>query len=104
MVRSTFSYHRNPHPLRPPPSPPSRPQVNSHPYTRLSTIGRGGSSKVYKVLSSAGVILALKKVHIEGADKVAVEGYLNEIALLRKLKGSGRVVEMVESEVDERAG
>ncbi|KAJ3312534.1 Dual-specificity kinase, spindle pole body (SPB) duplication and spindle checkpoint function, partial [Gonapodya sp. JEL0774] len=78
--------------------------VNGTPYTRLATVGRGGSSKVYKVLSPSGQILALKRVSLRGAEKAAVEGYVNEIELLGKLKGNKRIIGLVDAEVDRRGG
>ncbi|KXS14400.1 kinase-like protein [Gonapodya prolifera JEL478] len=77
-------------------------KVNGTTYTKLSTLGRGGSSKVYKVLSPNGQVLALKKVSIRGADRSAVEGYVNEIRLLKKLRGNSRIIGMTDWEVDER--
>jgi len=60
--------------------------VNNRPYTRLSTIGRGGSSKVYKVISpQTNKIYALKKVSFDKADASAIQGYKNEIRLLNRM-------------------
>jgi serine/threonine-protein kinase TTK/MPS1 len=39
----------------------ARIQVNGAVYTRLEIIGRGGSSKVFRVVSDAGKIFALKR-------------------------------------------
>jgi serine/threonine protein kinase len=60
--------------------------VNSRPYTRLTTLGRGGSSKVYKVISpQTNKIYALKKVSFDKADQSAIAGYKNEIRLLNRM-------------------
>jgi serine/threonine-protein kinase TTK/MPS1 len=66
----------------------------------LSLIGKGGSSKVYQVLYD-NKIHALKKVHISGEDEKVLEGYLNEIDLLRKLKGCREIIELYEYEIRE---
>lgn len=42
--------------------------VNGRAYIKLSRIGRGGSSKVYKVLSQDGNIYAIKHVNLEDCD------------------------------------
>ena len=64
--------------------------VNNRPYTRLSTIGRGGSSKVYKVISpQTNKIYALKKVSFDKADASAIMGYKNEIRLLNRMAERG---------------
>ncbi|KAI8607991.1 kinase-like domain-containing protein [Chytriomyces sp. MP71] len=70
-----------------------------YPYKRIELIGRGASSKVYKVLSERGAIFALKKVKLDRQDAAAVEGYLNEIELLRKLAGAEGIIRLVDSEV-----
>ena len=60
--------------------------VNGKPYAKLGVIGRGGSCKVYRVLSSDLQVLALKKVKLDGMDKKAIDSYANEIALLKSLQ------------------
>ncbi|KAJ3349220.1 hypothetical protein HDU83_000696 [Entophlyctis luteolus] len=63
--------------------------VNGETYRRIELVGRGASSKVYKVLCErTGRIYALKKVKLgstDGDDASTVEGYLGEIALLKRL-------------------
>ena len=39
--------------------------VNGKPYVRLALIGRGGSSKVFKVLSMDSKIYALKRIKLQ---------------------------------------
>ena len=81
--------------------------LNGRTYIRLDTIGRGGSSKVYKVMTSASSkIFALKKVSFDKADSSAIVGYKNEIALLRKLgaDSSERIVRLYDFEVNDSKG
>jgi len=66
----------------------------------LEQIGRGGTSKVYKVLSQEGKILALKKIDINGSDKTAFQGYINEINLLNHLRNNSRIIQLVDSEIN----
>jgi len=69
----------------------------------LEQIGRGGTSKVYKVLSQDGKILALKKIDINGSDKASIKGYVNEINLLNHLKNNSRIIQLVDSEINREA-
>ena len=78
--------------------------VNGRIYAKLELIGRGGSSKVFKVLAPDGKLYALKRVHLKGVDPAALSGYLNEIELLRKLAESDRIIKLIEAEVNEREG
>ncbi|KAF9393223.1 Dual-specificity kinase, spindle pole body (SPB) duplication and spindle checkpoint function [Podila verticillata] len=78
--------------------------VNNRPYTRLSQVGKGGSSKVYKVLASNNRIFALKRVSFERADKVTIEGYVNEINLLQKLEKNSRIVRLYDAEINNQKG
>ena len=47
--------------------------VNNCPYAKLGVIGRGGSCKVYRVLSRDFSVLALKRVKLNGMDKKVSE-------------------------------
>ena len=62
-------------------------RVNNVPYVKLGVIGKGGSCKVYRALAKDCSILAIKKVKLGGMDKKAINGYANEIALLKRLRG-----------------
>lgn len=74
--------------------------VNSTPYIKLRVIGSGGSCKVYSALSKDREIVAIKKVKIAGMARKAIEGYANEIALLRRLRGNQAIIQLYDSEVD----
>ncbi|KAI8595513.1 hypothetical protein EDD21DRAFT_37905 [Dissophora ornata] len=74
-------------------------QVNSRPYTKLAQVGKGGSSKVYKVLASNGRVLALKKVSFEKVDQVTINGYVNEVRLLHRLAGNSRIIRLWDAEI-----
>jgi serine/threonine-protein kinase TTK/MPS1 len=77
--------------------------VNSNPYLALQKIGKGGSSKVYKVMTPDASIYALKRVDISEQPPVAVESFVNEIRLLQMLQGCERIIGLKDSEVDELA-
>lgn len=76
-------------------------KVNGKVFTRLDVIGRGGSSKVWRVMAENGKFLALKKVLLEDADENAVRGFKGEIDLLRKLQDNDRVVRLLDYEMND---
>lgn len=76
-------------------------RVNGIQYTRLEVVGRGGSSKVWRVMAENNNILALKRVSLEDADENTIRGYKGEIDLLQKLKGNDRVVTMLDYEMND---
>jgi serine/threonine-protein kinase TTK/MPS1 len=75
-------------------------QVNGSSYAKLGVIGKGGSCKVYRALSKKCAVVAIKKVKLEGMDKKAIEGYANEISLLKRLRGNPAIIQMYDAEVD----
>ena len=83
--------------------------LNGKSYLQLNVLGKGGSSCVYRVLSlnggaDASQLYAYKKVDVRGSgdDSDAVfDSYVNEINLLKKLKGSSPyIIDLVEAEVN----
>ncbi|KAI1403024.1 kinase-like protein [Hypoxylon fuscum] len=76
-------------------------KVNGKCYTRLDSLGRGGSGKVYRVAADNGKMFALKRVSIEGADEITVRGFKGEIDLLKKLNSVERVVTLYDYEMNE---
>lgn len=72
--------------------------VNNRPYNRLDQIGRGGSSKVYKVITPQRKILALKRVGVRNADALALESYFNEIKLLQQLQSNPHIIKLYDWE------
>ncbi|KAF9922614.1 Dual-specificity kinase, spindle pole body (SPB) duplication and spindle checkpoint function [Linnemannia zychae] len=74
--------------------------VNNRPYTRLQQVGKGGSSRVFKVLSSYSKIMALKKVTFDRADQAAIDGYVNEVRLLLRLNKNPRIVKFFDAEIN----
>lgn len=75
------------------------PQVNKKPYSRMDMIGKGGSSRVYRVMTGNHDIFALKRVQLDRVDPDTVQGYMNEIALLKRLEGNQRIIRLIDSEV-----
>ncbi|KAI9091726.1 kinase-like domain-containing protein [Phlyctochytrium arcticum] len=88
----------------PPDSGKSTFKVNGIVYQKLEKIGRGGSSKVYKIVAPDGKFYALKRVKLHGQEESCVEGYLNEIELLRRLEGNDRIIRLIGSELDHKEG
>ncbi|KAI0335853.1 kinase-like protein [Cubamyces sp. BRFM 1775] len=74
-------------------------QVNKKAYARLDMIGKGGSSRVFRVMNGANEIFALKRVALDKADADTIAGYMNEIGLLKRLDGNARIIRLLDSEV-----
>jgi serine/threonine-protein kinase TTK/MPS1 len=62
-------------------------------------IGKGGSSRVYKVLSHSNQMFAVKRVSLDRTDQETMSGYMNEISLLKRLEGNHRIIRLIDSEV-----
>ncbi|KAI5949787.1 MPS1 [Candida theae] len=71
--------------------------VNNKKYEKLELLGRGGSSKVYRIKAANGHSFALKKVTLNSAEETS--SFKREIELLRKLRNYKRVVKLYDSEV-----
>lgn len=78
----------------------SQVSINHKPFTRMDCIGRGGSSRVYRVMAENYKIFALKRVNIEDVDPVTLSGYKGEIDLLKKLENVDRVVRLFDWELN----
>lgn len=74
-------------------------QVNRKPYARLDMIGKGGTSRVFRVLNGANELYAIKRVSLDKTDSETMNGYMNEIALLKRLDGNSRIIRLIDSEV-----
>lgn len=73
--------------------------VKKHKYRKIELIGKGGSSKVYKILSESGRILALKRVKLKGLDDSTIKGLMNEVSLLEKLNDD-RIIRLYDWELN----
>ncbi|KAN0110393.1 kinase-like protein [Hyaloscypha variabilis] len=82
----------------------NRLRVNGKHFTRLDCIGRGGSSRVYRVMAENSKFFALKRVSLDDADEAAVRGFKGEIDLLKKLEGVERVIRLYDYELNEDKG
>ncbi len=111
-------------PIHAPPSQPSIEPINQAPqqpsrkvvenehmvivrgiqYTKLECVGKGGSSKVYKVMAPNKKIFALKRIRLNGRDQEAATGFLDEITLLARLRGKSNIIQLIDSEVHKRDG
>lgn len=78
--------------------------LNGRTYRRLNCIGKGGSSRVFRVMAESFNIFALKRVNLEEADMAAIAGYKGEIELLKKLENVDRVIRLFDYEVNEEKG
>lgn len=63
-------------------------------------IGSGGSSSVYRVLSSNNEVLALKCVNLQGATQSQYRDYVNEVKLLESLRNSPGIIYLVDYELN----
>lgn len=55
-------------------------------------------------MSEDGKIFALKKVKLREQDDGAIEGYLNEIALLKRLSSNERIIRLIGAELSQVEG
>lgn len=78
--------------------------LNNAQYLRLDVLGRGGSSKVFRVLSDSGQVYALKRVRVPPKDTRALESFANEITLLARLRGHPCIIQLVDSHVCRQTG
>lgn len=78
--------------------------LNGKTYRRLDCIGRGGSSRVFRIMAENYKIFALKRVNLEDADIAAIAGYKGEIDLLKKLENVDRVIRLYDYEINEEKG
>eukprot|EP01029_Cantina_marsupialis_P018916 TRINITY_DN438_c0_g1_i1.p1 TRINITY_DN438_c0_g1~~TRINITY_DN438_c0_g1_i1.p1 ORF type:complete len:564 (+),score=148.19 TRINITY_DN438_c0_g1_i1:69-1760(+) len=68
--------------------------INGKPYIRLSTIGRGASSKVFKVMSHDCKTYALKKVRFSNTTEL--KNLSSEILLLKRLRKCDVVIKLMD--------
>ena len=80
--------------------------INGRQYRRLDAIGKGGSSRVYKVMAENFRVFAMKKVTFSDEEdgQAAVLGYKGEIELLKKLEKVDRVIRLYDYEVNDSKG
>ena len=67
---------------------------------RLEQIGRGGSSKVYKVLGSDMKVYALKRIRPQRMNRKTLSIFQNEINLMVKLKGKPNIIQLIDAEIN----
>lgn len=77
-------------------------QVNGKAYARAGILGKGGSSRVYRVLDEKNNLFAIKKVDISKNDHESRASFINEIHLLEKLRGNAQIIRLVDSEINDQ--
>lgn len=70
--------------------------VNEKQYEKLELLGKGGSSKVFKVKSLKNKVYAIKKIVFDEFDDSSIKGFKGEIDLLIKLRNQERVVRLID--------
>ncbi|CCF58819.1 hypothetical protein KAFR_0F02220 [Kazachstania africana CBS 2517] len=75
--------------------------VNETEYEKIELLGRGGSSKVYKVKGPSNKVFALKRVVFDEFDDSSINGFKGEIKLLNKLRNENRVVKLFDYEMNQ---
>ena len=75
-------------------------RVNGKIYRVLQLIGRGGSSKVFRVIDGEGQIFALKRVNLKNLDEVTLSSYTNEISLLKSFSNNPHIIQLIDSEMN----
>ncbi|WIA28772.1 hypothetical protein OEZ86_011304 [Tetradesmus obliquus] len=86
-------------PLRPLQSQPQATTAQGTRYTKLECVGRGGSSKVFKVMGPSCKIYALKRIRLAGRDVEAASGFIDEINLLLRLRNKPNIIQLIDSQV-----
>ncbi|KAM0673732.1 Serine/threonine kinase mps1 [Gurleya vavrai] len=71
--------------------------LNGNKLKVIREIGKGGSCRVDQVVFE-DKIYALKKVNIGNENETVLQGYLDEIRFLEKLKGSEEIIQLVDFE------
>ncbi|GBC02075.1 hypothetical protein RclHR1_04440005 [Rhizophagus clarus] len=78
--------------------------LNGKSYKRHALLGRGGSSKVYKVTNSSGQVYAIKKVTFDRVDDNILSSYINEVSLLKRLSGRDGIIKLYDAEINKEGG
>lgn len=55
-------------------------------------------------MDSANQIFAIKRVSLDKTDTETIQGYMNEIELLKRLEGNNRIIRLIDSEVKSGPG
>ena len=74
--------------------------VNNIVYIKLEILGKGGSSKVYKILRQDKKIFALKKNKFDTFEIQIIHNFVNEITILKLLTGKTKIIQVKDAEVN----
>lgn len=79
--------------------------VKGKKYCKLALLGRGGFSRVYKVVDTAScAICALKHCVVRQRDSQFVKSVVEEVELLKRLRGKRRIVQLIDHQYFKQAG
>jgi hypothetical protein len=74
--------------------------INNIVYIKLEILGKGGSSKVYKILRQDKKIFALKKNKFDIFGIQIIHNFVNEITILKLLTGKTKIIQVQDAEVN----
>ena len=90
------------------PAPPAAPVrkathvwINGKEYLRSALLGKGGSSRVFRITDRDHNVFAMKRVELGKGDLETYTSFCNEIELLKRLRGHERIIQLVDAEVNE---
>ena len=74
--------------------------INNIVYIKLEILGKGGSSKVYKILRQDKKVFALKKNKFDIFGIQIIHNFVNEITILKLLTGKTKIIQVQDAEVN----
>jgi serine/threonine-protein kinase TTK/MPS1 len=77
-------------------------EINGKRYFRLCKIGKGGSSRVYKVMDECMELRAVKIVDLAGVPGATIASYRNEIDVLHKLRAKPNIIHLYDSQTSDK--
>lgn len=76
--------------------------INNRIYNVIGVIGKGGSSKVFKVLSQENHnVFAVKRVSLKNLDQISLNSFLNEIQMLKRFQSSPYIIKLLDYQLVE---
>ena len=75
-------------------------RINNSLYFKIEMLGKGGSSKVYKILRHDKKLFALKRIKFGQYGTQIINNFVNEITILKLLRGKSRIIQIEDAEVN----